>query len=277
MARIDTTLANATAELVDSNTARLDAELLLTHVLKKPRSYFFTWPEKELSNKQQHDFQTLICQRKKGTPVAYLTGEREFWSLRLKVNKSTLIPRPDTERLVELALSQTLPNQAQVADLGTGTGAIALALAKEQPRWQINAIDKSSEALSVAKENAALNQISNVRFLEGDWCTPLTGMALDMIVSNPPYIRCDDHHLKQGDVRFEPITALASGTDGLDDIRTIARQSQTLLKDNGWLLIEHGFDQGKTVRDILSNNNFTNVHTEMDLSQQDRVTLAQKN
>ena len=278
MARIDITLTGATSELPGSDTARLDAELLLAYVLDKPRSYFFTWPEKELSAEHLQQFQQLIQQRKQGKPVAYLIGEREFWSLRLKVNEATLIPRPDTELLVELALAQSLPEQhkAKVVDLGTGTGAIALSLAHENPHWQVCAVDMSSEALKVAKSNAKLNQISNVTFLQGSWCEPLGDEPLDMIVSNPPYIRSDDHHLSQGDLRFEPITALASGLDGLDDIRIISQQSLPLLKNNGWLLVEHGFDQLKAVQEILHREGFINIRTEQDLSGQDRVTLAQK-
>ncbi len=278
MARIDITLAQATAELNDSNTPGLDAELLLAHVLDKPRSYFFTWPEKDLTDQQWQDFQQLLEQRKKGIPVAYLIGEREFWSLTLRVNEATLIPRPDTELLVELALAQTLPDtaNAKVLDLGTGTGAIALALAHEHPEWQLTAVDMSSEALTVARDNASLNHITNVRFLEGSWCEPVQSEQFDMIVSNPPYIRSDDHHLQQGDVRFEPITALASGADGLDDIRLIARQSYSLLKPGGWILMEHGYDQGEAVRRILAANHFIECKTKTDLSAQDRVTLARK-
>ena len=278
MARIDTTLAGATFELSGSDTARLDAELLLAYVLDKPRSYFFTWPEKELSTEQQQQFEQLLQQRKQGKPVAYLIGEREFWSLRLQVNEATLIPRPDTELLVELALAQTLPEQqkANVVDLGTGTGAIALSLAHENPHWKVCAVDMSSEALKVAKNNAELNKVTNVTFLHGSWCEPLGDFLLDMIVSNPPYIRSDDHHLSQGDVRFEPITALASGPDGLNDIRIISRQSLPLLKKSGWLLIEHGYDQGEAVQGILHQDGFSKVQTKQDLSGQDRVTLAQK-
>ncbi|OED44991.1 protein-(glutamine-N5) methyltransferase, release factor-specific [Endozoicomonas sp. (ex Bugula neritina AB1)] len=280
MARIDRTLSKASSELSDSKTARLDAELLLAHVLDKPRSYFFTWPEKELSETQQQAFQHLIDQRKQGTPVAYLIGEREFWSLSLKVNEDTLIPRPDTELLVELALAQPIAKQARIVDLGTGTGAIALALAHERPNWHISAVDMNAKALTIAKENAQLNRINNVSFIEGSWCQPLPESdrgLLDMIVSNPPYIRSDDPHLQQGDVRFEPLSALTSGPDGLNDIRAIVQQSHSLLKVNGWILIEHGYDQGKAVRNILSKHGFSQIRTEADLSQQDRVTLAQKN
>ena len=276
--RIDALLNWATTELSASTTARLDAELLLSHIIKKPRSYFFTWPEKELPQVQLNNFRHLIEQRKKGTPVAYLTGEREFWSLRLKVTEATLIPRPDTERLVELALSLSLPESIspKVVDLGTGTGAIALALACERPLWQITAVDKSPEAIKVAKENTKSNHINNVNIIEGSWCEPVQDIPVDMIVSNPPYVRSDDHHLQQGDVRFEPLSALASGPDGLDDIRLIAQQSFMALKINGYLLLEHGFDQGNDVQSILSDAGFSEVQTKQDLSRQDRVTFARK-
>lgn len=274
--RIDALLNWATSELTESDTARLDAELLLSHIIDKPRSYFFTWPEKELSEKEHKAYIKLAGQRKQGIPVAYLTGEREFWSLHLKVTEATLIPRPDTELLIELALSKKLPTNARVVDLGTGTGAIALALAKENPQWQMTAVDKSPEAAAVARENAISNQISNITVLEGSWCEPLTDLPVDMIVSNPPYIRSDDEHLQQGDVRFEPITALASGIDGLDDIRLIAQQSFEALKPDGYLLLEHGFDQGVAVQQILLDAGFDDVKTDQDLSSHDRVSSGRK-
>ena len=274
--RIDALLNWATSELTESDTARLDAELLLSHILDKPRSYFFTWPEKELSGKEHAAYENIVGQRKQGTPVAYLTGEREFWSLRLKVTEATLIPRPDTELLVKLALAKKLPANAKVVDLGTGTGAIALAIAKEQPAWQITAVDKSPEAATVARENAVSNQINNVRVVEGSWCEPLADLSVDMIVSNPPYIRSDDEHLLQGDVRFEPVTALASGIDGLDDIRVIARASFAALKPGGYLLLEHGFDQGEAVQAILQDAGLPGLKPIRDLSSHDRVTSACK-
>ncbi len=280
--RIDSSLAEASRMLSASPTPRLDAELLLAHALNKPRSYFFTWPEALLTTEQITNFQNLVEQRKAGIPVAYLIGHREFWSLQLKVTEATLIPRPDTELLVELALKQDLSKatndmlKLSVADLGTGTGAIALALAKEHPDWKVTAIDKSPEALAVARENAISNNISNVDFTEGSWCSQLEDASMDMIVSNPPYIRSDDPHLNEGDVRYEPMTALISGSDGLDDIRTIARESLQTLKPGGWLLLEHGYDQGEAVQNILSLAGFTQARTEMDLAGHDRVTLAQK-
>ena len=280
MNRIDTTLAEAARLLSASATPKLDAELLLVHVLDKPRSYFFAWPEKSLTEQQLNQFQALLQQRQQGTPVAYLIGYREFWSLRLKVTDATLIPRPDTERLVELALVQSFPHHTDdtinVADLGTGTGAIALALAKERPQWHITAVDKSPQALAVAKENASSNDIHTVQFHLGDWCSTLLPASLNMIVSNPPYIRSDDPHLQNGDVQFEPPSALASGTDGLNDIRIIARESLLALKDQGLLLLEHGYDQGEAVRTVLQQIGYKQIRTEQDLAGHDRVTLAKK-
>ncbi|WP_419834209.1 peptide chain release factor N(5)-glutamine methyltransferase [Endozoicomonas atrinae] len=284
--RIDTSLAEASRMLSASPTPRLDAELLLAHILDKPRSYFFTWPEALLTSEQMDSFFKLIDQRKAGHPVAYLTGQREFWSLQLKVSKATLIPRPDTELLVELALGLALnleiaPHQntkpkTKIADLGTGTGAIALALAKERPDWEVTAIDKSPDALAVASENAVINGIGNTVFIEGSWCSPLAKSSMDIIVSNPPYIRSNDPHLKEGDVRYEPLSALVSGVDGLDDIRDIAEQSLQSLKPGGWVLLEHGYDQGSPVQTILSQAGFTQIRTETDLAGHDRVTLARK-
>ncbi|KEQ18856.1 peptide chain release factor N(5)-glutamine methyltransferase [Endozoicomonas numazuensis] len=283
MSRIDRTLSEATQRLTDShsarreqsNTARLDAEVLLCHVLDKPYSYLFTWPERELTPEQLKQFESLLAQRIKGTPVAYITGEKEFWSLKLKVSPSVLIPRPDTELLVELALSMPLSNQAIVADLGTGSGAIALAMAIERPEWTVIGVDRLPEPVSSAKENAILNRINNATFTEGNWCAPLPDQ-LDMIVSNPPYIREDDEHLSQGDVQFEPRSALTAGKDGLDDIRIISQQAIQKLRSGGWLLFEHGYDQGMDIRVILEAEGFTHTSTRQDLSKKDRVTLAQK-
>ncbi|MRI32203.1 peptide chain release factor N(5)-glutamine methyltransferase [Endozoicomonas sp. OPT23] len=281
--RIDLTLNGATQRLIESypqrneqsDTARLDAQILLCHVLQKDNSYLFTWPDKELTEPQLEAFHQLIEQRAQGTPVAYLTGERDFWSLKLKVNPSVLIPRPDTEHLVEIALNQQLPENALVADLGTGSGAIALSLAKENRNWRVMTVDRFPEPLATAEENAQLNQIANVEFLLGSWCEPLPD-NMDMIVSNPPYIREDDEHLNQGDVQFEPITALTAGADGLDDIRLISAQAFQKLKQGGWLLLEHGFDQGRDIRSILTEDGLIDARTEQDLAGHDRVTLARR-
>ncbi len=262
------------AELADvSDSPRLDIELLLCEVLDKPRSWLFTWPDKILSAEQQARFEQLLARRLLGEPVAHLLGYRDFWTLRLKVSPDTLIPRPDTETLVEQALVLLPDGPARVADLGTGTGAIALALASERPQWQLIATDLHPGAVALAQENAQAHQLHNVEILQGSWCVPLQG-HFDMIVSNPPYIDPEDPHLDQGDVRFEPLSALTAEDKGLADIRAIAEQAKAHLKPGGWLLFEHGYDQGEAVRDLLRQLGYAQVRTQRDLGDNDRVTLG---
>lgn len=261
-----------------TESAHLDAELLLAHVLKKPRSYLFTWPEKTLDNEQSSAFQTLVEQRLQGKPIAYLMGKREFWTLELSVTPDTLIPRPETELLVELALERIPPDQScNILDLGTGTGAIALALASERPQAQIIAIDQSFSALQIAKLNAEHYQLPNIQFMQSYWFTNLVNTInplFDVIVSNPPYIAESDEHLKQGDVRFEPLTALAAGHDGLDDLKLIIQQAPAYLNKHGRLLVEHGYDQGLAVRQLFAQAGFTAIATRQDLAGHDRVTFG---
>ena len=260
-----------------SESARLDAELLLCHVLGVNRSWLYAWPDKSLDALQQQRFDELVARRAAGEPVAHILGEREFWSFRLKVNPDTLIPRPDTELLVEQALL-LLPEDAvlKVADLGTGSGAIALAIARERPRCRVLATDLSPAALAVAQENAERNRITNVEFRQGRWCEALGGEQFDLIVSNPPYIAEDDPHLVQGDVRFEPRAALVSGRDGLDDICRIVNEVSEHLHKGGWLMLEHGYGQGEAVRSILVRNGFDNVRTWCDLAGHERVTAGRR-
>jgi len=212
-----------------------------------------------------------VQRRRDGEPVAYITGHRGFWTLDLEVTPATLIPRPETELLVELALARMTP-KANVADLGTGSGAIALAMARECPTASVVATDASIDALAVAERNATKHGIRNVRFAHGDWLAPLAGERFDLIVSNPPYIEADDPHLGQGDLRFEPASALASGADGLDDIRRIVAQARDHLAPGGWLLMEHGWNQGAAVRAVLSAAGYRDVLTVQDLEQRDRVS-----
>ena len=273
--RIDDLLDWAAELLANSDTARLDVEVLLCHILQKDRSFLFTWPEHELNEQQLSDFRLLVAQRQKGTPVAYLTGERDFWTLKLAVSPATLIPRPDTELLVEQALAKELPENATVADLGTGTGAIALALASERRQWTVIGVDKFKDAVKLAEQNAQRNNITNASFYQGSWCEALPDNNYHMIVSNPPYICCDDEHLSQGDVRFEPETALASGVDGLDDIRTIIQQSITRVQNGGWLLLEHGYHQAEAIQQLMRQAGFWRISTLQDLSGHDRVTQGQ--
>ncbi len=255
--------------------ARREAELLLCHVLGKPLSYLRTHDDTVLSAEQQQRFRALLDKRKLGEPIAYLLGEREFWSLPFLVTPDTLIPRPETELLVELALQAgdalaPAATPLSVVDLGTGSGVIALALASERPHWQLLATDASHAALRIAQKNARRLKRDNVEFLFGSWLTPLAGRRFHLIVSNPPYIASADPHLR--DLGFEPQSALVAGNDGLDDIRIIVREAPAHLHDGGWLLIEHGYDQGDAVRALFMAAGFAAVETRQDLGGNDRVT-----
>jgi len=265
-------LLEQAARRLNTESARLDAEVLLGHVLQQPRSHFHAWPEKLLPAENREHFDQLLQRRLKGEPVAYLTGEREFWSLALSVNKDTLIPRPETETLVAQAL-QRIPADLPrlIADLGTGSGAIALAIARERPHCQIIATDIAEAAIETARHNARQLGIHSIAFHTGDWCEPLTGMQLDMIISNPPYIADADPHLLSGDVRFEPRTALAAGPQGMDELKRIARCAANHLQTGGWLLMEHGYDQGVRVRQLLEGTGFKEVIDYTDDAGQDRV------
>lgn len=254
-----------------------DADILLAHALGRTRSWLFAHAADAVTPADAARFTDLLQRRCAGEPVAYLTGPRGFWTLELAVNSATLVPRPETELLVEQALAR-LPEGAalRIADLGTGSGAIALALAKERPQAHVIATDASAEALEVARSNAQCNSISNIEFRHGDWLRPLQGERFDMIASNPPYIAEGDSHLGQGDLRFEPALALSSGADGLDAIRMIAVAAPAHLRSGGWLLIEHGYDQGPAVRTLLRDAGLYSVKTVRDLEQRDRLTLGAK-
>ena len=253
----------------------IDADILLAHVLQKPRGWLFAHDDAHVDEAASRQFQQLLVRRQAGEPVAYLTGQRGFWTLDLLVSPATLIPRPETELLVEQALLR-LPEQAAcyVADLGTGSGAIALALAKERPLAQVVATDASTDALAMAKQNAQRNGIKNVSFRQGNWLEPLMSERFDVIASNPPYVAAGDPHLAQGDLRFEPAMALSSGTDGLSAIRTIALDARSHLYLGGWLLLEHGWEQGAAIRHLLQQAGYTDVSTVQDLEARDRVTLG---
>ncbi len=259
----------------------LEVELLLAHVLGISRTALQTWPEKllsELSEEQKETLYTLILRRSAGEPLAYLTGTKEFWSLPLIVSKDVLIPRPETECLVELVLCKVNLHhkKIRVLDLGTGSGAIALALAVERPEWQIVGVDRSIEALEIARLNAKNLTISNVEWIQSDWFSHfvLGENVFDLIVGNPPYIDPNDNHL-QGDIRFEPKAALVSLPDGLQDLQKIIHKAPDYLVSKGWLFLEHGFDQGTFVKKAMELAGFTNIQTHPDLAKLDRITLGQ--
>jgi len=262
-------------KLADSPSARFDAEILMAHVLESTRSFLYANPELELPNKRSETFKKLIKQRAQGQPIAYLTESCEFWSLPLRVNPAVLIPRPDTELLVETALEK-IPTRAdwRIADLGTGSGAVALAIASERKKCEVHATDISTAAIRVARENANRLGFDNTRFLRGSWNEPLRG-KFHLLVSNPPYINADDPHLEQGDLRFEPHKALSPGPDGLRAIRAISQLAQLSLLNGGWLMFEHGWDQGSATREILKDAGYINVSTRQDLQGHDRVTVGE--
>ncbi|QEY73548.1 peptide chain release factor N(5)-glutamine methyltransferase [Pseudomonas denitrificans (nom. rej.)] len=262
------------AQLPDSPSARLDAELLLAAALGKPRSFLRTWPERVVTREAHDLYDRYLARRVAGEPVAYILGRQGFWSLDLEVAPHTLIPRPDTELLVETALALLPASPARVLDLGTGTGAIALALACERLSWQVLGVDRIPEAVALAERNRERLRLANVAFRASHWFSAVEGERFSLIVSNPPYIPSTDPHLKQGDVRFEPSSALVSGQDGLDDIRLIIDQAPNHLENGGWLMLEHGFDQPDVVRDLLLSRGFSAVESRRDLGGHERISLG---
>lgn len=267
-------LAEAASLLAGSSpTARLDAEALLAHAAGMNRTDLVTGADRPLDPGSVARFRDLVERRARGEPVAYLTGRREFWSLALEVTPATLIPRPETELLVEQALRRIAPDaDALIADLGTGSGAVALAIARERPRARIVATDRSPAALAVARRNAARLGIANVEFREGEWFAPLVELRFDLVVGNPPYVALGDPHLAHGDLRFEPVEALVAGPDGLEAIRRIARDARAHLEPGAWLLLEHGYDQAAGVREILRAGGYREIASHRDLAGIERVT-----
>ena len=264
----------AQADLPDSPSARLDAELLLAAALGKARSHLHTWPEREVADACVERFAADLQRRRGGEPVAYILGQQGFWSLDLEVAPHTLIPRADTELLVETALELLAASPARVLDLGTGTGAIALALASERPAWRLTGVDRVAEAVALAERNRSRLGLGNAGFQISHWFDALAGERYQLILSNPPYIAAGDHHLAEGDVRFEPASALVAGADGLDDIRLIVEQAPGHLEAGGWLLLEHGFDQAEAVRALLTGQGFTQVQSRRDLGGHERISLG---
>lgn len=275
MQTIKQTLDNVQHQLAAiSDSPLLDAEILLAHVLNVQRSYLYTYPERTLSPEQQIQFNDLIKKRTQGQPIPYLTGHCEFWSLDLIVTPDTLIPRPETELLVELVLAQPNIPALQVADLGTGSGAIALALAKERPQWTIYATDLSAVALKIAKINAERLQINNIIFCQGSWCEALPKSQFDIIVSNPPYVAKDDPFLQASVLTTEPISALIAEEQGLNDIYHIIDEARYYLKPRGCLLLEHGFSQAQAVQHKFLELGYTDVKSKRDFSGLNRVTTG---
>lgn len=268
-------LSTATGKLTaHTDSARLDAELLLCHCLDKPRTYLYTWPEQEVGESQRTTFNSLINRRIKGEPVAYITGVREFWSQSFMVTPDTLIPRADTEILVEQSLLKLQDKSGAFLDLGTGSGIIAICIATERPDINVTATDRSKAALTVARSNATkLN--ARVRFVQSNWLQDLVPQKFTVIAANPPYIAADDPHLKQTGLPYEPISALRSCDDGYADITAIINTAKPFIEPLGWLLLEHGNSQSQRTRALMSDQNFNNVSTVQDLAGNDRVTLGQ--
>jgi len=274
--RLDAAIADAALRLSRvSDSARLDAEILLCQTIDMPRSYLFAHPEDALDELTRNRFETLLLRRLNGEPMSYITGTREFWSHALLVSPATLVPRPETELLVELALRE-IPHDAawRILDLGTGSGAIAIAIAGERLMCEVTATDISPDALAVARENVRQAQLSNITCVEGSWIAPVAASRFELIVSNPPYVRDDDEALKN--LSYEPLSALAAGKDGLRDIRTLASGAGGILVAGGWLMLEHGADQAGDVAEILRANGWADIACHNDLAGKPRVTVARR-
>lgn len=275
-ASIHEVLSHAGRQLAENcESPRLDAEVLLCHCLGKPRSYLRAWPEKLIDARMHAEYQDIVNQRLRGLPVAYLTGVREFWSREFLVSSDVLIPRPDTELLIELGLARIPPDRpVSVIDLGTGSGVIAVTLASERPLASITATDSSAAALKIARQNARRHHLDGIRFVQSDWLNGIKTCAFDLVLSNPPYIAAGDPHLQNGDVRFEPKHALIADESGLRDIRTIIQNARRYLRPNGHILIEHGYNQQLPVRQIMKSCHYRQINTYTDLSGNPRVTCG---
>lgn len=267
-------IRNISCQLVMySETPNLDAEILVGHIFKKSRAELFAYSEIRVRPTQKKQLSDCVSRRVAGEPVAYILGEKEFWSLSLTVTSDVLIPRPETEMLVEWILKH-LPKdeKLQVADLGTGSGAIAIAIASERPYWQLIAVDNSKKALKVAKTNAERHHIRNINFHFSEWCQALEKQNYHVIVSNPPYILDCDKHLQQ--LKYEPHKALVGGPDGLSSIKTIIKEAKSYLTDDGWLLLEHGFDQSQKIIELMQEANYHQIQEHTDLAGLPRMIVA---
>lgn len=268
---------------LSSDSARVDAEYLLSKAVNRSFTWLKTWPDTQLSEPQEREFRQDMARRKLGEPVAYITGEQGFWTLTLESNPSTLIPRAETELLVEaglLHLQQTQVSNSKattrpkVLDLGTGTGAVALAIAAERADADVLACDFNPQAVELARRNSVKNKLSNVEVRQSDWFSGVSEHRFNLILSNPPYVAAGDPHLDRDDLRFEPATALVAGGDGLDDIRKISAQAPQYLVSGGALMVEHGFQQGEAVRELFRVSGFSAVETRVDLAGLERITLG---
>ncbi len=268
-------LAAGTAALLPDDTARIDCEVLLAHAIGADRTTLYREPERRIGAAQQATFERLISERARGRPVAQLVGHAEFWSLSFEVDEHVLIPRPETELLVELTLARAIPD-AVIVDLGCGSGAISVALARELPAATIAATDFSAPALAVASRNARRLGADRVRFLRADWLTPFGASCVDILVSNPPYVEAGDPRLVESDIRFEPRAALAAGTDGLAAIRQIVAAARSVLRPGGWLLLEHGYNQARAVHELFRRARFGDITTNADLGGRDRITSGRR-
>lgn len=269
-------LREAVSQLQASESPRRDAEILLGFVTGKARTFILAFGEMPLTGEQQEQLAGLLARRVRGEPVAHLIGEREFWSLPLFVSPATLIPRPDTECLVEQALARLPAAPCRILDLGTGTGAIALALASERPDCQVTAVDLIPDAVALAQRNADHLGIRNIEIVQSRWFSALEGQTFSLIVSNPPYIDAQDPHLAQGDVRFEPLSALVAADNGLADLHTLIKDAPRYLLPQGWLMLEHGWQQGAAVREIFARYGWQQVETCRDYGDNERLTLGRR-
>lgn len=267
-------LAWARRQLNEKEHPLLEAQILLAHVLGCERVNIIAWPEKEVTPEQEAQFHQFVVRRIQHEPIAYLVGEKEFWSHAFRVTQDTLIPRPDTERLIEVILEKLPSTPLKVVDVGTGSGIIACILASLRPQWHVVGVDISTRALAIAEQNAKRLNLNNIEWVHSCWLEEVKNRQFDAIISNPPYLRADDEHLEQGDLSFEPLGALVSGRTGLEAFTAIVAQAKYCLKQNGWLLFEHGYDQAKPVQELLAQNQFSDVETFKDLNGLSRVTIG---